>query len=196
MADIYPQELVQRLIELGASDARLIAAHLIVVEDRFAEMCASPQCPSYGLAPGCPPHVMKPAEFRGLWAQYEHALVFKIDTPTAVLMSDGRRDVAKLIHEMSSAVERLAKENGYSNSKGLAAGSCKRIFCHDHARCIVLDGDGDCLFPDIARPSISGLGVTFLELCKTVSWESNIITSETDPEDVPMGMLAGLVLIG
>lgn len=195
MADISPQELAQKLIDLGASDAKVIPAESIVVEDRFAEMCASPQCPSYGLAPSCPPHVMKPAEFRELLAQYEHALVFKIDAPTAVLMSDGRSDVAKLIHEMCSTVERLAKENGYTNSKGLAAGSCKRIFCPDHEECVALYGDGECLFPETARPSISGLGVNFLELCKLVNWQVNIITEETDPDDVPMGMLAGLVLI-
>ncbi|NQT71523.1 MAG: DUF2284 domain-containing protein [Chloroflexi bacterium] len=196
MAEDSLNDLTQRLIELGASDARFIAAHSIVVEDRFAEMCASPQCPSYGLAPGCPPHVMKPGEFRALLSQYKHAIAFKIDVPTAVLMSDGRRDVAKLIHEMSSTVARLAKENGFPKSDGFAAGSCKMIFCHDQARCAVLDGDGECLFPDIARPSISGLGVNFLELCKVVGWKADIITSETDPEDVPMGMLAGLVLIG
>jgi len=111
-------------------------------------------------------------------------------------MSDGRREVAKLIHEMSSTVERLAKGNGYPNSKGLAVGSCKMIFCHDQTECAVLCGDGECLFPDIARPSISGLGVNFLELCKVVGWQVDIITSETNPDDVPKGMLAGLVLIG
>ncbi len=196
MEDCALQELAQYLMELGASDAKAIPASSIVVEDRFADMCASPQCTSYGLAPGCPPHVMKPSEFRELLRQYQYALIFKIDTPTAVLISDDRRDVAKLIHEMSSGTEQLAKENGYPNSKGLATGSCKRILCHDYAQCAVLYRDGDCLFPKVARPSISGLGINFMELCKVVSWQANIITSETDPDDIPIGMLAGVVLIG
>ncbi len=196
MADNYPQELAQKLIELGASDAKIIPASSILVEDRFADMCASPQCPGYGLAPSCPPHVMKPSEFRELLEQYEYAVAFKIDAPTAVLMSDERRHTARLIHEMSSGIEQLAKKNGYPNSKGLAAGSCKRIFCHEQARCAVLDGDGVCIFPDVARPSISGLGINFLELCKVVGWQANVITSETNPDDIPMGMLAGVVLVG
>lgn len=191
-----PQELTERLIEFGATDAKIIPAPSIVVEDRFAAMCASPQCPSYGLAPSCPPHVMKPSEFRDLLAEYQHVIVFKIDTPTSVLMSEGRRDVAKLIHEMSSDIERLAKANGYPNAKGLAAGSCKQIFCHDNARCVTLAGEGECPFADTVRPSISGLGVNFLELCKTVGWKANIITQETDPDHVPMGMMAGIVLLG
>lgn len=186
----------QKLIELGASDAKAILASSIVVEDRFAEICASPQCPGYGLAPGCPPNVMKPAEFRKLLARYEYAIAFKIDAPTAILMGDGCREVARLVHEMSSTIERLAKKNGYFNSKGLAAGSCKRILCNDQPRCPVLYGNGECLFPGVARPSISGLGVNFLELCDVVGWNVDIITSETDPAQVPMGMLAGIVLIG
>lgn len=111
------QKLIQKAFELGASDAKIIPAQTVVVEDRFAEMCASPQCPGYGLAPSCPPHVMKPSEFRDLLTHYEQVLVFKIDVPTEVLLSDGRRDVAKLIHEMSSGIERLAKEKGYTKLK-------------------------------------------------------------------------------
>lgn len=195
-AGAYPQVLAQKLVELGATDARVIPARLIVVEDRFAEMCASPQCSNYGLAPGCPPHVMKPAEFRERLILYEHALVFKIDTPTAMLMSDDRKEVARLIHEMSSGVEHMAKENGYPNARGLAVGSCKRIFCPDSPRCVVLEKDTECPFDDVARPSISGLGVNFLELCKTVGWKASAITAETDPEAVPMGMLAGMILFG
>jgi len=190
------QELIQKAFELGASDAGIIPAQSIVVEDRFAEMCSSPQCPGYGLSPGCPPHAMKPAEFRDLLAQYRHALVFKIDVPTQILLSDSRHDVAKLIHEISAGIERLAKEKGYANSKGFAAGSCKLIFCKGHAKCIVLDKNENCRFPDQARPSLSGLGVNFVELSKTLGWQFEKITKDTKPDDVPMGIMAGMVLVG
>jgi predicted metal-binding protein len=193
---VTPQELANKLIDFGASDARVISAQSITIEDRFAEMCASPQCPNYGLAPSCPPHVMKPGEFRKLLTEYEHAIVFKIDTPTAILMSEGRREVARLIHEMSSITEQIAREAGYPNAKGLAAGSCKQNFCHDRPQCTVLASEGDCPFSDRARPSISGLGVNFLELCKLVGWHASVITGDTTPEDVPIGMLVGIVLVG
>lgn len=190
------QTLIQKAFELGASDAKIIPAQAVMVEDRFAEMCASPQCPGFGLAPSCPPYVMKPSEFRDLLTHYEHVLVFKIDVPTEVLLSDARRDVAKRIHKMSSAIERLAKEKGYTNSKGLAAGSCKMIFCNEHEKCIVLDKNEKCLFPDQARPSLSGHGVNFFALSKTLGWQIEKITKDTKPDDVPMGIMAGMVLIG
>lgn len=190
------QELIQQAFELGVSDARVIPARSIVVEDRFAEMCSSPPCPGYGLSPSCPPQAMKPAEFRALLIHYEHALVFKIDVPTEILLSDGRLDVAKRIHVISGGIERMAKEKGYANARGFAAGSCKMIFCNEHAKCIVLDKNEDCRFPDQARPSLSGLGVNFLELSKTLGWEFEKITKDTKPDDVPMGIMVGMVLIG
>lgn len=190
------QELIEKAFELGVSDARIIPARAVVVEERFAEMCASPQCPGYGQGPGCPPHVMKPAEFRELLSRYEHALVFKIDAPTEVLLGDERHDVARRIHEISATIERFAREMGYGNSRGFAAGSCKMIFCADRESCIVLEKGGGCRFPDRARASISGIGVNFEELCKRVGWRFQIITKDTASDEVPMGMMAGMVLIG
>jgi predicted metal-binding protein len=190
------QELIRKAIELGVSDVRIIPARSIVVEDRFAEMCASPQCPGYGQGPGCPPHVMKPAEFRGLLARYEHALVFKIDAPTELLLGEERHDVARRIHEIAAAIELLARERGYAGSRGFAAGSCRMIFCADRESCVVLENGGECRFPDQARASLSGIGVNFEELCKAVGWRFQIITKDTTSDEIPMGMMAGMVLIG
>ncbi len=188
--------LIQKAFELGVSDAGIIPAQSIVVEDRFAEMCSSPQCPGYGLSPSCPPYVMKPAEFRALLTHYEHALVFKIDVPTEILLGDARLDVAKRIHEISAGIERLAKEKGYADSRGFAAGSCKLNFCSEYAQCVVLEKNEECRYPDQARESLSGLGVNFLELSKALGWPFEMITKDTAPDDVPMGMMAGMVLIG
>jgi len=188
--------LIQKAFELGVSDAGIIPTQSIVVEDRFAEMCSSPQCPGYGLSPSCPPYVMKPAEFRELLTHYEYALVFKLDVPTEILLGDARLDVAKHIHVISACIERLAKENGYADSRGFAAGSCKLNFCNEYAQCVVLEKNEECRYPDQARESLSGLGVNFLELCKALGWPFEMITKDTASDDVPMGMMAGMVLIG
>jgi predicted metal-binding protein len=192
------QELIHMAFEFGASDAKIIPARSIVVEDRFAEMCSTPQyqCPGYGQAPNCPPHAMKPDEFRNLLIQCRDALVFKIDTPTEILLGNGRFAVAKLIHEISATIERLARQKGFTNSRGFAAGSCKMIFCKEQTKCIVLDKNENCRFPDQARTSSSGLGVNFLELSKTLGWQFEKITKDTKAEDVSMGMMSGMVLIG
>jgi len=190
------QYLVRKAIELGVSDAKIIPAKAVCVEERFARMCESPQCSNYGLSINCPPHVMKTDEFKKSLSQYDYALVFKIDAPTDMLLSEDRRVIARLVHEISATIEKLAIEAGCVNSKGLAAGSCKRIFCEEYVKCKVLEDGSQCLFPDLARPSMSGLGINFNELTKTLGWQFNKITGETNPDDVPMGMLAGMVLIG
>ncbi|MBL0713561.1 MAG: DUF2284 domain-containing protein [Desulfosarcina sp.] len=187
--------LIRQALKLGASDARLNASTHIRVEDELARICEDPGCPGYGQGANCPPHVMKPAAFRQLLRNYPEALVFKFDVPTAVLLGDDRFDVARVVHETAAALERDALTCGYDAARGLAAGSCKRIFCPEEKTCRVLAEEGDCRHPDTSRPSISGLGVNFFELSRTVGWPIHKITRDSDPDDVPMGLMAGMVLL-
>ena len=189
-------ELVREALKLGASDARIITVESIRVEERLAVMCRTPQCDGYGQSVNCPPYVLKPLGFKELLKRYQYALVFKIDVATQMLLGEDRDIVASRIHKITSSVEQFAIARGYLNSKGLAAGSCKRIFCSKDAGCSVLDENGVCRFPDIARPSMSGLGINFFELSQLLGWQINNITKDTDPDKVPMGMMAGMVLIG
>ena len=180
---------------LGASEACLIDAAHIRVEEELARICRDPGCPGYGQGANCPPHVMKPAAFRELLPQYPQALVFKFDVPTEVLLGDGRFEVARIVHETAADLERRALACGFAAARGLAASSCKRIFCAEELNCRVLTRKGDCRHPDAARPSISGLGVNFFELSRTVGWPINKIDRNSDPDEVPMGLMAGIVLL-
>ena len=195
MVDNQEQKLLQRATELGVSDARLIDAARIRVEDDLAAICKDPGCPGYGQGANCPPHVMKPEAFRELLRAYPRALVFKFDVPTEVLLGDGRFEVSRIVHETAANLERHALACGYTAARGFAAGSCKRIFCSEEIDCRVLSGNGDCRHPEAARPSISGLGVNFFELSRTVDWPIHKITSESNPDEVPMGLMAGIVLL-
>ncbi len=189
------KSLVQHAAALGASDARLIASAGIRVEEELARICRDPGCPGYGQGANCPPHVMKPAAFRELLRAYPEALVFKFDVPTEVLLGDDRFEVARIVHETAAHLENQALACGYAAARGFAASSCKRIFCAAEIDCRVLSGNGDCRHPDAARPSISGLGVNFFELSRTVGWPIHRITSESDPDEIPMGLMAGIVLL-
>jgi predicted metal-binding protein len=81
---------------LGASAAVILPTEALVVEERFAAMCGAPhRCPSYGLAPGCPPNAPSPASFRAQLLTYRHVLVFKIDAPVANLMGPERLAIAR-----------------------------------------------------------------------------------------------------
>ena len=186
---------------LGATDAAIIPAHRLAVEDRFAEMCGAPtRCPSYGLAPGCPPHAIKPSVFRDQLAGYRHILVFKIDAPVADLMNEQRLTIAREIHRIAATLERAAVSQGWTQVRGLAAGSCKELFCETEEQCPVLAKRLPCRRPDAARPSLSAMGVDFAALAESVGWQFGRIDRPAKPEQSTdgkpaMGLMAGLVLL-
>lgn len=187
---------VQLARRLGASDAGVISSSDISVEDDLANLCREPQCKNFGLSPSCPPHVAGPSGFRKLQENLKHAIVMKIDVPTAILFSDERRDVMKLLHEIAAGVEQAAVRAGYSDSKAFAGGSCKEIFCRDHTSCRVVSDQGECRNPRHARPSMSGFGINVAKLMRVAGWPSEMHNRETDSNTESMTWVAGLIMIG
>ncbi len=181
---------------MGASDAELIDADDILVEDKLANRCTEPRCSNYGLSPSCPPHVSGPGGFREMQNTFEKALVSRIIIPTSIFFSSERKELGRLNHEIVAAIEQEAIEMGYSNSKAFAGGSCKNIFCSNHADCRVLTGNGECRNPQYARPSMSGFGINVFELMKTCGWNVNVNEDQEESGTESMSWIAGLVLIG
>ena len=196
-AEMEIQYLLTLARSLGASDAAMIAAPSLVVEDRFAAMCAEPyRCPSYGLAPGCPPHAMRPGEFRRMLRDYRLALVFKIDALLADLQTEKGKDVARRIHAIAATLEKEALVGDFVRAHGIAAGSCKELFCGDQASCRFLDNHQPCPYADQARPSLSALGINFEMLARTAGWPFHKPKEQDTPAKTPaMAMMAGLVLL-
>jgi predicted metal-binding protein len=190
------KELARLAASLGASDAKIIASPEISVEDSLAKLCKEPRCESYGLSPSCPPHVSGPSGFRELQRSLKHAMAVRIIVPSAVLYSDERREILRLLHEMVAGVEQAAVGMGYSNSKAFAAGSCKEIFCHDHSECRRLSENGECRHPQYARPSMSGFGINVSKLMKSCGWPGDIGARETSSGSGSMSWVAGLIMIG
>lgn len=190
------QRLLQFTRQQGASEARLIDANRLRFDPHLAELCLPPQCPHYGQSLNCPPHTPTPELFRERAAQSEQALVFKFDLPGAVLLSEERHAYARRVHQIAAAIERKALSEGFTHAFGLAAGSCKPLFCHDEAECSALQPGGECRFPDQARPSLSAVGLDFFDLCEQLGWSIARITRASDPAETPAGMLAGMVLLG
>jgi predicted metal-binding protein len=190
------EKLTQLAYQLGASDANAISTTEISVEDSLADLCREPGCENYGLSASCPPHVSGPDGFRKLLKTFEHAAVFKIDVPAEILLSDERRDIFRLLHEIAANIEKAATEMGFSNSSAYVGGSCKQIFCRDHPDCRVLAENGECRNPLLARPSMSGFGINVLKLMKAAGWMSAKTPQHTDPDAVSMEKVCGLVLIG
>lgn len=190
------KSLIQAACQNGASDAKAVSSTDITVDDALTDYCRNSGCENYGLAMSCPPNVSGPSGFRELLKNYQHGVVFKIDVPTEALLSQESREVFRSLHRIGATVEQAAVEKGYGNSKAFAGGSCKPLFCQDHQDCLVLSENGTCRHPDVARPSMSGFGINVSQLIKAAGWNMDRITRETNPKEVEMGMLCGLVLIG
>lgn len=194
-ADDVMRRLIRLSLGRGASQAAIIHTRDIVVNDRLAALCRRPECEVYGLAASCPPHVGGPSEFRSLLEEVDRAVVFKIDVPTSILLTEERLPVYRQLHEIAAAIERAAFDQGCPAARAFAGGSCKQIFCRDVEQCPVVTEAGRCRHPDHARPSMSGYGIDVSRLMTAAGWSMRRITRDTSPEAVPMGALTGLVLI-
>jgi predicted metal-binding protein len=190
------QALTKSAVELGATAAAAVSTVDIPVEDDLAAMCLTPGCRNYGLSAGCPPHVAGPSGFRILLKHYSHAIAFKIEVPEKALFSIEQSDYFRRLHEIAAGIEHRAVELGLRRSSAFAGGSCKQLFCADHAACRVVAGGGTCRNPLRARPSMSGFGVNVSKLMQAAGWPMNRPASETDPGAASTGTLAGVVLIG
>ena len=183
---------------LGASATGLLPTAQLVVEARFANMCAGPTpCPSYGQSPGCPPHAPAPDTFKRLLQDFHTVLVFKIDAPVSELMGEGRLPLARTIHRIAATLEHSALSRGVDKAKAMAAGSCKELFCGDEEVCVVLAEKIPCLHPELARPSISAVGVDFAAMAHQLGWPfGKLFPNDKMTAEPAMGLMAGLVLLG
>ena len=189
-------ELIKLSAGLGASDAAVISADEILIEDDLAKLCREPQCENYGLSASCPPYVSGPSGFRKLLNDYKHAIVIKIDVPSEILLSNQRGEIFKLLHEITATIEQSAVKMGFRASKAYAGGSCKKLFCNNHGDCSVLAKEGDCRNPGLARPSMSGFGINVSKLMEAAGMPYSMITDETEEGKTSMGTVCGLILIG
>lgn len=197
--DTTPPSTATRLLDLarylGATEASIIDCRELVVKDSLAALCAQPPCPHYGLAASCPPHVTGPAGFRELLTHHALALVFKIDAPTAILLSPEVTELMRLVHEIGTSLERRALELGHTRANAFAGGSCKKIFCGGEPDCRVVDQGGDCRFGDLARPSMSGFGVDTTAMLRAAGFTLRRVDPGAEPSPDATGTVCGLVLL-
>ena len=189
------QELLQGARLVGATEAAIVAAKDIVVEDELAERCRLPRCENYGLSMSCPPHVGGPAAMRKQLEACEQALFFRIDVPSARLYSSESREIFQLLHEIAAGIERAAVRLGFDQAKAFAGDSCKRIFCFDQPECQALAAPGKCRHPQSARPSMSGFGINVERLLQSVGWDIGIGDRSMSGESEKNTFVCGLVLL-
>ncbi len=186
-------------LELGASAAHMVPASAVVIDDRVVLKCEVPKCFGYGTCANCPPYAPSTERMRAIAAKYEVAVVVRLDVSPEIIVRNRdtiveRVDAYKTVLSIVNAVESAAFYDGHYLSVGLAAGSCKSLFCHD-VECAVLSQE-KCRHNLVARPSMEAVGVDCFALAASLGWDMYPIGSSACASQFSTGALLGMVFIG
>jgi len=187
----------------GASDAKIILAKNVTVDERVRMKCIIPLCHRYGNSGFCPPNAPEPKLIRETIKRYKYAILVKHDVlPKEDFVSPGKgktfiertgRHHGKIL-KIVSKLEVVAFNDGYYLAMGLVGGSCRTVLCKG-APCPLVQG-GECRFPLIARPSMEGVGIDVYNLAAQVGWDIYPIGAKNvDPAKVPCATSVGIVFI-
>jgi len=193
------EKYCDKALEFGADRAAVIKAADVPVDERVTLKCRLPRCPGYGTSAHCPPHALKPAELREVLKQFNRALFFTKDVPAAVIVRNKetvKEQTAKYleIFNIVNKIESLAFYDGHYLAVGFGAGSCRHSYCAKEETCRVLEG-GPCRFSLRARSSMEAVGIDVYRLITNTGWDVYPIGCGVGAEDVPQGILAGLVFV-
>ena len=189
----------EKAFKLGATNAKILKAEEIPVDERVTLKCQIPRCFGYGTSVHCPPNTMKPAELRERLKKYHWAVFFTKDVPPEVIVRDkatikervaAYQDVFKIVSE----IESMAFYDGHYFAFGFAAGSCRHTFCGKLENCQAMEGK-KCKFSILARPSMEAVGIDVYKMVVSAGWDIYPIGSNAKPEEVPKGTLAGIIII-
>ena len=188
----------QRALELGATDARVIPAEWITVDERVRLKCMIPPCPNYNRCGNCPPHTPDLEFMRKAVSRYHWAILFKNDVPVEDLADISRYYPHGKLHqrntdEIAAKLETAAFADGYRFALGLGAGGCRDTMCNG-GLCQMLDS-GRCPHILQSRPSIEGVGIDAVDLINRAGWKIYPVYRTMDPPVVPSGISVGMVFI-
>lgn len=188
----------QRALELGATDARVIPAEWITIDERVRLKCMIPPCPNYNRCGNCPPHTPEPEFMRKAVSRYRWAVLFKNDVPAEDVADISRYYPHGKLHqrktdEIAAKLETTAFADGYRFALGLGAGGCRDTLCNG-GLCQMLDS-GRCPHILMSRPSIEGVGIDAVDLINRVGWTIYPVYRTMDPSVVPSGISVGMVFI-
>jgi len=188
-------------LEAGATDAVIVPASEVVVDERVRLKCLVPRCLRAGETPNCPPHAPEIGLIRDALARFSWAVLFKCDVkpieayaPGAGQTKEEKRRVLSFHRQGSDviyALEKAAYRDGYHLAMGLGGGSCKDYLCQGMI-CQFLDS-GRCRFPQRARPAMEAMGIDVVDLLNKVGWAAYALLD--DLSEVPCAITVGIVFI-
>ena len=191
----------QRALELGATDAKIITADKVVIDERVLAKCTYPKCPDYGTNINCPPYAMSLEQVRKVVNNFRYALFIKLEVPSEEIAGPEARDRNLIapwrikITKIISKIEAEAFYDGHYLSLAFGSGPCKSILCPD-IECSALVTGEPCRHPLRARSSMEGVGMDVFAMATNAGWDIYPIGEATLPSEVPCGLRLALVLIG
>jgi predicted metal-binding protein len=189
----------QKALEMGATQAVIVKAADIPVDERVTLKCRIPRCFGYGCSAHCPPHALPPEELREILKKYHWAVFFIMDVPSEVIVRDKatikeRVAAYQQVFKIVSDIESMAFYDGHYLAFGFGAGSCRHTFCGQLDSCQALEGKR-CRFSLRARPSMEAVGIDVYKMAARAGWDIYPIGSNAKPEDQPKGTLAGIIIV-
>jgi predicted metal-binding protein len=188
-------------LESGASQAIILPASKVEVDERVRLKCLVPRCLRAGETPNCPPNAPDLDLVRRALERFSWAILFKCDVgpledyaPKRGQTAEQKRRVLSYHRPGSDvvyALEGQAYKDGYHLAMGLGGGSCKDYLCQGNL-CQFLDS-GRCRFPHRSRPSMEAMGIDVLGLVHRVGWQAYALTGDLD--QIPCGITVGIVFI-
>ena len=189
-------------LELGASEAAIIPASHVIVDERVRLKCVVPRCLRAGETPNCPPYAPDLDLVRRALSRFSWAILFKCNVEPIEEYAPAGRGASKAerlrtlaFHQQSGqvvcALERQAYKDGYHLAMGFGGGSCKDYLCKGMI-CQFLDS-GRCRFPHRARPAMEAVGIDVIALINEAGWGAYALLG--DLSLVPCAVTVGIVFI-
>jgi len=170
-------ELCNFARNLGASEAVVISARDIVLDERVLLKCMVPMCANYGVNLTCPPNSISFDDFKRILGKYSCAILLKIsdianDKPEGMKGQNSLSEIWKSntidgmdylqalrqgqekLYSIIEKIESLCLQKGYNFAAGLSAGGCS--LCDE---CVGKSSKLPCRHPFKARPSMEGMGI-------------------------------------
>jgi len=171
------QSLVRMAKSNGATEARLVSARKVAIDERVRFKCAVPMCSGYDQHLMCPPNVMSVEEFRSVLSRYCSALIVQIESPfdssdksrgqlTKELCDELEKETdtaewGTRLHRLINLLEAEAFKRGFRFAAGLIGSDC--ALCE---KCVGAGSPEPCRHPFQARPSMQALGIDVVKTCE------------------------------
>jgi predicted metal-binding protein len=210
--ETFDQELITIAKKSGAKDAKMISTEKIIIDPRVRLKCLIPPCNMSGICINCPPYGFSHEQTKRKVNKYNNAIFFHVEVESKFIAGQDVGDAFReynmdkkgkllvvgayqlLVFQIAALIEKKAKELGYKPS-GYVAGSCKELLCFFHDDCSILAAQKPCRHQDISRPSMESCGMDVFKMATEVGWDIYPIGRSLNLNDVPRGILLGLVLI-